>query len=173
MSLWNTLVVSFLQNFWNKKKKIKNSNLHCLWNPLQSFQIPLNVLLIFHIISWITFAIINKLQSAHLIFLILCVVDLFQIWLLLTFLCSFLIFSIWRIAVWPFARYFIDCSFVTGYGSLSELDLEGFKKIVSVLNQFGLEKDQIIRMSYNEIYLLLIFLLLFYHTTIFWGFCTV
>lgn len=173
MSLWNTLVVSFLQNFWNKKKKIKNSNLRCLWNPLQSFQIPLNVLLIFHIISWITFAIINKFQSPHLIFFkILCVVGLSQIWLLLTFLCSVLIFSIRRIAVWPFARYFIDSSFVTGYGSLSELDLEGFKEIVSVLNQFDLEKDQIIWMSYNEIYLLLIFLL-FYHTTIFWGFCTV
>lgn len=56
-------------------------------------------------------------------------VGLFQIWLLLTFLCSFLIFSIWHIAVWPFAKYFIDCSFVTGYGSLSEPDWRGLERL--------------------------------------------
>lgn len=138
--------------------KIKNPNLHCLWNPLQPFQISLNVALIFHIVYWITFAIINKLQvPVQFFFLILCVVGLFQVWLLLPFLCSFLIFSIWPIAVWPFARYLHWLVFCYRVWIIVRTWLKGFKEIVSVLNQFGLEKDQITWMSYNEIYLLLIF----------------
>lgn len=162
MSLWNTLVVSFLQNFWNKKKKIKNSNLHCLWNPLQSFQIPLNVLLIFHVLSWITFAIINKLQSAHLIFLILCGGFVSDLAFVNIFVLFFNLFNLAYCCL-TFCKVLHRLLLVAGLGSLSELDWEGFKKIVSVLNQFGLEKDQIIRMSYNEIYLLLIFFVLSYH----------
>lgn len=135
MSLWNTLVVSFLQNFWNKKKKIKNSNLHCLWNPLQSFQIALNVLLIFHIICWITFAIINKLQSPCLAFFfppppILCVVGMFQIWLFVNIFALF--FNLFNLAYCclTFCKVLYRLLFCYRVcGSLSELDWRGLKRL--------------------------------------------
>lgn len=69
MSLWNTLVVSFLKTF--EIKKIKNSNLHCLWNPLQSFLIA-STALNFPYHKFCYFYYHKNLQNSCLIFNFVC-----------------------------------------------------------------------------------------------------
>lgn len=145
------------KTFEIKKRKLK-TQISTVWNPFQFFQIALTVLLIFHILCWITFAIINKLYvPISFFFLNLCVVGLFQIWLLLPFFVLF--FNLFNLAFCSLTFCKVLHRLLSCYRLwiIVRIWLEGFNEIVSVLNQFGFEKDQIIWMSYNEIYLLLIF----------------
>lgn len=134
------------KTFEIKKRKLK-IQISTVWNPLQSSQIALNVLLIFHIICWITFAIINKLQSPRffvcLFFSISCVMGLFQIRLLLTFLRSFFNLSNLAYCCLTFCKVLYRLLFCHRVWIIVRTWLEGFKEVVSVFNQFGLEKDQI------------------------------
>lgn len=164
MSLWNTLVVSFLQTFWNKNVKASPLSM----KPLSPFKLHwLSSSVFLSYVEWFCYHQYapKSLNFPPLVFA--CdgfVADLVCV----SVLGSFLIPSVWR-TVWPLwgtapITVAKDVGLVGGWLERVKHDSACF-----TLVWFGEGPNYMNVLKWN----LLVADFLFYCTTIFWRFCTV